>query len=147
MDRASTIFLKLLFLPCGLYILFPTVCQKSWSHYIQKRWKRVYQRITGQLTTSYRFFVMYFFLVCKLHCHCSEFCHPVSFSMEPFLPLCPNQALLLQNAMLYRLENNLEVWCFWVLHQKHFHLYSQGERMCLLLNTRWFFLVMTCQEI
>jgi hypothetical protein len=41
------------------------------------------------------------------------------------LLLCPNQALLLGNAELYRLGNNFEGGCFQVLHQD-FHLYFQG---------------------
>jgi hypothetical protein len=59
MDRADTNFLKLLLLSSGLCLLFPTICQKSWSLYILKRWKGLYHRITVQLTTSFRFFVMY----------------------------------------------------------------------------------------
>jgi len=51
--------------------------------------------------------------------------------MESVLPLCPNQALLLENAMLYALGKNFEGQCFHVLHQKDLHLQSQGERRYL----------------
>ena len=46
--------------------LKPTVpnndSQKSFTLYFQRRWKRQQHRITVQLTTSFRFFVMYSFL-------------------------------------------------------------------------------------
>ena len=34
--------------------------------------------------------------------------------------------------MLYALGKNSEGWCFQVLHYKHFHWQSQGERRCFL---------------
>jgi hypothetical protein len=50
LDRANTISLKLLLLPSGLCLLFPSICQKSLSLYIQKD-----ERDYIQLTTSFRF--------------------------------------------------------------------------------------------
>jgi hypothetical protein len=47
--------------------------------------------------------------------------------VEYVLALCPHLALLLGNAMAYTLGKNS-------LHQKHFHLTSQGESWCLLLK-------------
>ena len=74
-------------------------------------------------------------------------CRTTSICMELVLPLCPNQAFLWQNAVLSALGKNYEGWRLWVLHHKHFHLHSQGERRCLLLKKCWFLLVKTCQGI
>ena len=50
-DRANTLCLKLHLLPFGFMATVPNNwCQKSWSLYIQGRWKSLYQRITVQLT-------------------------------------------------------------------------------------------------
>jgi hypothetical protein len=38
----------------------------------------------------------------------SELCHSISVSVEQVLALCPNQALLLGNAMAYTLRKNSE---------------------------------------
>ena len=48
--------------------------------------------------------------------------------------------------MLYALGKNFEGWCFRVLHHKHFHLQSQGERKWPHLKKCWFLLVVTGQE-
>jgi hypothetical protein len=64
--------------------------------------------------------------VCKAHSLWSEFCHTSSFSMESVLQLCPNQAVLLENALLYTLGKNFDGRCFRVTYQKCFHLQSQG---------------------
>ncbi len=50
--------------------------------------------------------------VCKEHSLWSEFCHSTSFCMELVLPLCPNQAPLWKNVMLYAMGKNSEGWHF-----------------------------------
>jgi len=114
MDEANTFSLKLHPLHSGLCFLFLTTVAKNIDETVQ--------RITVLLTTFFRFFVMYFFLSMQNTLSLwSELCHTISVSVEYILALCPHQALLLGNARVYTLGKNS-------LHQKHFHLTSQGEK-------------------
>jgi hypothetical protein len=45
---------------------------------------------------------------CTAHSLQSEFCHTISFSVVLGSPLCPNLALLEENAVLYALGKNFE---------------------------------------
>ena len=51
---------------------------------------------------------MDFFLVCKAYSLWSKFCHKIYFSMASVMPLCQNQALLLDNVMIYTLGSTLK---------------------------------------
>jgi hypothetical protein len=62
------------------------------------------------------------------------------FFVEPVSPHFQNQALLLENDVVYALRKIFEGWCFRVLRQKRFQLqrHSQRETRCLLLKMCWF---------
>ena len=71
----------------------------------------------------------------------------ISFCVASDSPLCPNQALLGENALLYALGKNSEGWCFRFLHHKHFHLHSQGVNRCPPLKKCCFLLLVRSGEI
>ena len=100
-------------LPSGFSLLFLTTDAKNLEVCIFKEDERAcIRRLPSNWETSLIFFVMYFFLSCKVHSLWSEFCRTTSFCMELVLPLCPNQVPLWENAMLYTLWKFLSMQCF-----------------------------------
>jgi len=140
MDRHITSSLKLHLLPYGLWLLLPKIL-KLQSKNMKENVSENYCPTDKPPSDSFSYT---FSWAHKAHSLWSEFCHTISFSMESVLPLYPNQALLLEKAVLYSLGKNSEGWCFLVFHQHHFHLYSKGERD-FPLKKCCFLLVMTGQ--
>ena len=122
-------------------------CLNSWSLYIQGRWKSLHQRITVQMTHLLHIVRHVLFPKFAEHTLSGPNCHTTSFCVELVSSVCPNKALLWQNAVLYALGKKFEGWRFRILHQKHFHMQSQAERRCLILKNCWFLLVMKSQRI
>lgn len=108
-ERADTFSMKLHLLPSGLCLLLLMTDAKNLEVCTFKDDVTACTRgLLSDWQTSFIFFVTNFFLCLHRELSLVQFCHTIYFCMESVLPLCPNQALLLENAMLYASGKNFE---------------------------------------